>query len=165
MHERGAVRTALVWRRTFIGRLKAAVQRGVDLPSGASRSIPIPTSTDRLAVDVDRLVAVGREHLSKLGAVGVTAEMLKRGGELAESVRAADDLQELGRGSHVPQAVRRMWELAATVWSAVKQLKHIARSVHAGDRSKASLFNMQLLHRGHGSSSGDPSPPAESKSA
>lgn len=139
-----AVHRAVQWRREFTQLAKVAILRGIKMPRAAAVAGKA-TSPKKVEADLLRLVAIGHEHRSALASCGVTSDLLAQGKALAAEVRAADIEQEMLFRAKRSAAVRRMWETAARVYLAVRQVNAYGRAVHADDRVAARAYNMDLL--------------------
>lgn len=142
-----AVQEGKIWRRTFTQRAQAAILGGADVPAEAGVMKARGSNPEKLAEDINRLVALGRKHQQALDPSKVTTELLDKGKDLAAKIGKADQEQEIARLKTFPEKVREMYIQKALLYIGVKRINLLGRSVHPEDGEKASRYNMDILYR------------------
>ncbi len=166
-----ALQSAKLWRRTLTQRALAAIVRGVAIPADLGKIGSHGRNPEATALDVERLAKLAKDNLAALAPFHVTKAMVEKGATLAARLRTADTTQELARLSKLPAKVRDLHATKAQVYLALKQINHLARSVHTEDGSGASynldILNRRVRRRGADAPTNDPpaSPPSGTRPA
>ncbi len=139
-----AVRQALDWRREYTQLVKVALLRDLHVPHDAAMSgrSRVPRM---LASELQKFVRLGRRWFRALSTIGMTRDLLRQGAALAEAIRSADTEQQLARRARQSEAVQSMWESAARVFLAVRQVNAYGHAAHVHDRGAMDGYILKLL--------------------
>lgn len=155
-----AARLLKVWSRKSSSRAKGARRAGAIFPDDLLRPIDVRAIPDMLT-QARKLLALLTEHAPTLDAVGApTKPLIDEGKTRYDALVAADNAQELSRSATVPAAVSAFYAMKGTLYIGLKIINDAGHELYAHDPQAASRYNLSILHRRHGSSTAEPTPPA-----
>ncbi len=140
------IERAKIWRRTMVGRAKAATTLEIDVPAGLARAQDGKEVPD-LAADLLRMVALAQPELDRLFAAGITPALLEQGREHAKALAGIDRSSDRARLAALPAPVRALHRDKGRIYLGAKQINLLAHSVHAEDSRSRRSYNLDVLYR------------------
>ncbi len=112
----------------------------------------IGTSVPKLLGKVRHTLGLLKKDASVTAKFGATADFLKKGDSLAQSLAAVDVTQEQKREA-LPQATEAFYADKGNLYYLLKTINRAGRAAHVGEPEAAAAWNLSVLHR-RGAASG-----------
>lgn len=140
-------RNAKLWRRRVANLAASASHLGTEMPAGllvyaSARTVPA------LLSQMENMLKLLDENKTRLPQAA--GDLIAEGRSLADGLRSQDAFQEQKRLSELPRATRDINIVKGKLYSAIKAINDIGRTVFAGEPRKAAEYNLSILHRDTG---------------
>jgi hypothetical protein len=142
------LRRAKEWRRDVVNRCKFAGRTGKRIPEGLTR-IEKAYGVPQVATSVNQMTQWLESCKAAIPGKDVGA-LIKEGKDLFEAISATDAIQETKRAKHLSDAAEEFYYQKGLLYTGLKGINDLGRSLHRGDPSAINKYNMAILYRNAG---------------